>query len=178
MKTTIVALSISALLAATSIAGAQTQQNPAGARMQTQSDMMQRRSPATGEMDRSASKMMGGEYGDRGATKNRDRRDYGHRMPGPGMMGGGMMGGGMMGPGFMGGGMMGPGMMGSGMMMTMMMAMMDTDGDGALSLEEVQAVHARMFKYVDADGDGKLSPDELRGFFHGDADDRETEDDD
>ena len=42
------------------------------------------------------------------------------------------------------GDMMGPGMMGPGMM-RMMLIVMDTDGDGALSLEEVQAVHARMF---------------------------------
>lgn len=65
----------------------------------------------------------------------------------------------------------GPGMMsrmGPGMM-TMMMVMMDSDGDGALSLDEVQAVHTRMFNYADADKDGKLTPQELRGFFHGDV---------
>lgn len=80
-----------------------------------------------------------------------------------GMMGGNrgssMMGGGM-GHGMMGGGR-GPGMM------TMMMVMMDTDGDGTLSLEEVQAVHARMFKYADSDKDGKLTREELQGFLRG-----------
>lgn len=66
-----------------------------------------------------------------------------------------------------GGGMMGQGGMGHGMMVTMMMAMMDTDGDGALSLEEVQAVHARMFAMIDADGDGTLNAAEIQGFMRG-----------
>ena len=66
-----------------------------------------------------------------------------------------------------GGGMMGPGMMMGPRMGIMMMAMMDTNGDGALSLEEVQAVHARMFKYADSDGDGKLTLDEMTSFMHG-----------
>lgn len=57
--------------------------------------------------------------------------------------------------------MMGPGMMG------MMMVMIDTDGDGALSLQEVQAVHARMFNYIDANKDGKVTPEELQSFFDG-----------
>jgi hypothetical protein len=104
---------------------------------------------------------------------------------GPGMMGmgSGMMG---MGPGMMGGGMgpcmmgsgMGPGMRGGGVgpgMLTMMMAMMDTNGDGALSMEEVQAVHARMFNYADSDKDGKLTRDELQGFFRPGAFDSEDD---
>src|SRR5262245_12353857 len=90
-----------------------------------------------------------------------------------GMMGGGM--GGMMGGGMgdmMGGGMgdmMGRGMggmMGYGMgmrgpgMMRLMMVMTDTDGDGALSLDEVQSVHARIFKAIDADKNGKVTLEE------------------
>ena len=51
-------------------------------------------------------------------------------------------------------------------MMLMMVAMVDADGSGSLSLEEVQAVHARMFKYADADGDGELALDEMRAFMH------------
>jgi hypothetical protein len=43
----------------------------------------------------------------------------------------------------------------------------DTNGDRALSLEEVQAVHARMFQYADADSDGKLTLEEVQGFFRG-----------
>src|SRR5947207_1360843 len=70
-------------------------------------------------------------------------------MMGQGMMGDGM---GMMGRRMMGRGMMGPGRgrMGHGLGMRLMMILMDTDGDGALSLEEVQAAHARIFKQVDA----------------------------
>ena len=78
----------------------------------------------------------------------------------------GMQRGGMQGDmrGLMGrGGRMGPDMM------VMMMIMVDTNGDGALSLEEVQAVHARIFNYADADDDGRLTVEELRGFFHGGA---------
>lgn len=52
-------------------------------------------------------------------------------------------------------------------MMTMMMVLIDTDGSGTLSLEEVQAVHARMFQYVDSDDDGELTPQELRGLMSG-----------
>ena len=70
-----------------------------------------------------------------------------------------------------GGSMMGCGMggtMGHGMGMRrpgMMMVMMDVDGDGALSLEEVQSVHARMFKAMDADKNGKVTLEEIQQFF-------------
>src|SRR6266566_1266083 len=66
-----------------------------------------------------------------------------------------------MGPGMMGrGGMMGPGRMGSGMMMRMLFALMDSDGDGTISLQEFQAAHERIFKAMDANKDGRLT---LRG---------------
>jgi hypothetical protein len=103
---------------------------------------------------------------------------YGHQgMMGygqPGMMGYGQPG--MMGygqPGMMGMGE--PGMMGMGggghfrMMMPMMLAMMDTNNDGALSLEEVQAVHARMFNFIDKNKDGKVTLDEVQAAFSGGA---------
>ncbi|MEC5322565.1 EF-hand domain-containing protein [Aurantimonas sp. A3-2-R12] len=61
------------------------------------------------------------------------------------------------------GGMMGP-RMGDAHMMRMMMILLDTDGDGALSLEEVQAVQARVFKAVDADANGKVAIEELQAF--------------
>lgn len=71
-----------------------------------------------------------------------------------------------MGPGMMGPGMMGPGMMRPGMM-RMMLVLMDTDGDGAVSLSEFQAAHERMFKAIDADKDGKLTIQEARQFMLG-----------
>ena len=82
--------------------------------------------------------------------------------------GGGMMGygmGGMMGQGM--GGMGGPGMTMRPVMMRMMLVMLDTDGDGALSLEEVQSVHARMFKAMDVDKNGKVTLEEIQQFFRG-----------
>jgi hypothetical protein len=79
-----------------------------------------------------------------------------------------MMGPGMMGPGMMGPGMMGPGMMGAmpahGPMAKIVFAIADTDGDGALSFEEVTAIHRRIFESVDADGDGKVTPEEIASF--------------
>jgi len=47
-------------------------------------------------------------------------------------------------------------------MMPMMMAMMDTDGNGSISYEEVEAVHRRMFNWVDKDKNGELSPEEIQ----------------
>jgi len=62
-----------------------------------------------------------------------------------GHMGGGMMGGedtmGHMGGGMMCHGMKGHGMMGHDMFKRMIFALMDTDGDGTISLEEFQTAH-------------------------------------
>lgn len=113
---------------------------------------------------------------------------------GPGMMGPGMMGSGMMGSGMgmnpqmmqmmqqmmgqrqgrMGPGMMGQrgsrmGMMGHGGMMRVMFAIIDADGDGALSRAEFDEAHGRIFSHMDADGDGRLMLEEMQGFMHGTA---------
>jgi EF hand len=88
-----------------------------------------------------------------------------------GHMGGGMMGGedtmGHMGGGMMCHGMKGRGMMGHGMFKRMIFALMDTDGDGTLSLEEFQAAHAKIFKAMDTNKDGKLTPAEIEAFMSG-----------
>jgi len=64
--------------------------------------------------------------------------------------------------------MRGHGMMGHGIMrMRVMMILMDTDGDGALSLEEVQTAHAKIFKAIDTDKDGKVTLEEMQMFFRG-----------
>ncbi|MBW0368038.1 EF-hand domain-containing protein [Ensifer adhaerens] len=45
-----------------------------------------------------------------------------------------------------------------------MFAVADNDGDGALSFEEVTAIHKRIFDKVDANKDGKVTPEEVQGF--------------
>jgi hypothetical protein len=102
-------------------------------------------------------------------TEDSDRRGRGGHwhMWDEDWSGPGMMGRGMMGPGMMGHGMMGPGMM------PMMFVMMDTDSDGAVSFEEMQAVHKRMFDLVDGNKDGKLTVEEMREFMRGQGDDDE-----
>jgi EF hand/EF-hand domain pair len=69
---------------------------------------------------------------------------------------------GMMQPGMMGGVPMMGGMHGHSM--KIMFAIADADGDGALSFEEVTAIHKRIFDAVDADKDGKVTPAEVRAF--------------
>ena len=79
---------------------------------------------------------------------------------GSGMMGqGGMMSGGMMGRGMMGGG--------APVMLRMMFALIDTDSDGTVSLQEFQAAHERIFKAMDTNKDGKLTLEEMQAFMHG-----------
>jgi hypothetical protein len=74
---------------------------------------------------------------------------------------------GMMPPGMMGRGMMGGGMPMMGMhghAMKIMFAIADADGDGALSFEEVTAIHKRIFDSVDVNKDGKVTAEEFQAF--------------
>ncbi len=63
------------------------------------------------------------------------------------------------------------GTMGQGMhhggMYRIMFVLMDTDGDGTLSLEEFQTAHAKIFKAIDANKDGKVTFEEMQAFFRG-----------
>jgi len=84
---------------------------------------------------------------------------------GPGMMrNDGMMHGGMM-------DMMGRGMMGQrgtpAPVMRIIFALMDSDGDGTVSLQEFQAAHERIFKAMDANKDGVLTLEEMQAFISG-----------
>ncbi len=88
---------------------------------------------------------------------------------GTGMAGpGGIMGHGMMGrERMMGRGMMGHrGMMGP-FVMRILFALMDSDGDGTISLQEFQAAHERIFRAMDANKDGHLTLEEMQAFMHG-----------
>ncbi len=49
-------------------------------------------------------------------------------------------------------------------MVRMMMILMDSDGDGSVSLQEFQAGHERMFKAMDVDKDGRLTLEEVQNF--------------
>jgi Ca2+-binding EF-hand superfamily protein len=65
------------------------------------------------------------------------------------------------------GGRMGHGGMMSPLAMRIIFILMDTDGDGTVSLQEFQAAHERIFKAMDADKDGTVSLEEFQAFMHG-----------
>jgi hypothetical protein len=100
-------------------------------------------------------------------SQHQQRTEQGGTEMGPGgMMGRGMMGG-MMGPEMMRqrgmvrrGGMPGP-------MMRVIFALIDTDSDATISLQEWQAAHERIFKAMDTNKDGVVTLDEMRAFTTG-----------
>jgi Ca2+-binding EF-hand superfamily protein len=49
----------------------------------------------------------------------------------------------------------------------MIFTLMDSDGDGTVSLQEFQAAHERIFKGMDANKDGRLTLEELLAFMQG-----------
>ncbi|RWM80997.1 MAG: EF-hand domain-containing protein [Mesorhizobium sp.] len=56
--------------------------------------------------------------------------------------------------------------------MRMMFAIVDADGDGALSQTEVQDFIGRIFNAVDENGDDSVDREEIRSFFRGGADEK------
>jgi Ca2+-binding EF-hand superfamily protein len=52
-------------------------------------------------------------------------------------------------------------------MMRIIFSLMDSDGDGTISLQEFQAAHERIFKGMDANKDGRLTPEEMQTFMQG-----------
>lgn len=144
MRTHVLVLTASALI----LAGAAT---PTIAQQGAGSPMMQRPSQEQTQLEGLGHGSMAGQRGTMG----------------PGMMGqGNMMG--MMGQRRMGAGMSAQlGMMGGPFMMRIMFILMDTDGDGTVSLQEFQAAHERIFKAMDSNKDGRLTFEEMQSFMQG-----------
>jgi hypothetical protein len=139
MEKHILVLTMSAFILACGAITASAQQSPGGPMMQ-QPDQQTQQWPSDEE----------------GSDQN-----------GPGLAGpGGMMGHGMGRERMMGRGMMGHRGM-SPVMMRIIFALMDSDGDGTISLQEFQAAHERIFRAMDANKDGHLTLDEMQAFMHG-----------
>ncbi|MER9438564.1 EF-hand domain-containing protein [Mesorhizobium sp. M0322] len=51
--------------------------------------------------------------------------------------------------------------------MRLTFGLLDTDGDGSLSEDEVHRAVGRIFSSVDENGDGKIDLDEIQSFIHG-----------
>jgi hypothetical protein len=82
---------------------------------------------------------------------------------------------GMMSPHMTGNGMMGQGMMQTSTdempkmrmhqhMMKIMLALVDTNGDAAVSFEELTTIERRVFDQIDANKDGKVTLEEMQAF--------------
>jgi Ca2+-binding EF-hand superfamily protein len=61
----------------------------------------------------------------------------------------------------------GGGIMGRGAAMRLIFALMDSDSDGTVSLQEFQAAHEKIFKAMDTDKDGTLTLEEIQAFMRG-----------
>jgi hypothetical protein len=61
----------------------------------------------------------------------------------------------------------GGGIMGRGAAMRLIFVLMDSDGDGTVSLQEFQAAHEKIFKAMDTDKDGTLTLEEIQAFMRG-----------
>ncbi|MBY3514169.1 EF-hand domain-containing protein [Rhizobium laguerreae] len=90
------------------------------------------------------------------AAQSEDKPDADGSEMMPGMMGRNMMPSGMY-PGMRMGPMRGH-------MMKIMFVIADSDGDNAISFEELTAIHKRVFDAVDANNDGKVTTEEMQAF--------------
>jgi EF hand len=59
--------------------------------------------------------------------------------------------------------------MGGGISARIIFSLMDSDGDGKLSLDEFRAAHDRIFKAMDTDKDGTVTMKEMMDFMRGTA---------
>jgi hypothetical protein len=133
-----------------------TQQSPSGMGQESMREMMREMMQ---DMMRQRGPRAYGEGEDRAERRGWGRWHDGRRMGRQEMMeGGGMMEG-------FGGGRRPGAMHGAGM--RILFAIIDSDGDGALSLQEVQNFHARIFNAVDENGDGRVTSEDIQTFFHG-----------
>jgi len=57
--------------------------------------------------------------------------------------------------------MMGP------VIMRIIFSLMDSDGDGTISLQEFQAAHERIFEAMNANKDGRVTLEEMQAFIWG-----------
>jgi hypothetical protein len=159
MKTPLLTLTASAFILAGTIGLTQAQETSGGQTMQQgqQGQMMQ-------QGQRGQRMMQQGQRGQRMMQQRRQGRmeDGKYRGRHAAMMRHGMGRG-------MGYGMgygMGHGM-GHGAVMRIVFALMDADGDGALSRQEMQEAQDRIFNHIDADGDGRVTMEEIRAFYRG-----------
>jgi hypothetical protein len=150
MKKHILAATMLSLVLLSGVMTASAQQTPTSPTMQTQQQVQRY------QQDGSDTRMLDRDI--------RDEEDLGQGMMGEGRGMG--MGHGMMGHRCM----VHRGMMGQrGMvpLMRIIFALMDSDGDGTISLEEFQAAHEKIFKAMDVDKDGTVSFEEMMNFMHG-----------
>ena len=155
-------IAASALIAALGVTAARAQEYPEY-QMREQSQIQQQRRELDRQLERAQSPRPrledDGDLDDDSYSRGMMGRGWRHHQDWRrGAVGRGMMGQ----PG-----MMGPGNMAPGMMMRMIFTLMDSDGDGSLSLDEFQAAHARIFKGMDANKDGRLTMEEMQAFMQG-----------
>src|SRR5436190_955341 len=154
MRKHIVMLATSAFILACGGTAATAQQGPM-MQQQAQPQQQQERTPQGAQIPRRGA---GDEFDDDSDTSGWHPSLRRYHDCGRGDIGFGIM---------RGGGMLGAGGMQSGMMMRMLFAMMDSDGDGTVSLQEFQAAHERIFKAMDANKDGVLTVEEIQAFMRG-----------